>query len=112
MNPEWESEALNLLLVMAIWIICLTFIMGFEKALFGVMGERLTLKLRLMLIEEIMHKQISWHDQENRAPGILTNAISANVASLNGMTSEVIVTLFELVCIVIIGMSAGTYFCW
>ena len=59
-----------------------------------------------------MHKQVSWFDREDRAPGIITSVISSDIASLNGMTSEVLVTIFELVAIIIIGMSAGLYFNW
>ena len=97
---------------MVIWIFALFFIVVIEKGLFGAMGEKLTLNLRMLLVEEIMHKQISWFDNENRAPGIITNVIASNIASLNGLTSEVIVTLFELICIICIGMSAGIYFSW
>lgn len=59
-----------------------------------------------------MHKQIAWFDREDRAPGIITNILSADIASLNGMTSEVLVTMFEVACIMAIGMTAGSYFCW
>ena len=94
------------------WIITLVVVGGCEKALFAVMGEKLTLKLRLKLIEEIMHKQVSWFDREDRAPGILTSVISSDITQLNGMTSEVLVTIFELCSIVTLGMIGGIYFCW
>ena len=76
------------------------------------MGELLTYHLRVELIEEMMHKQVSWFDREDRAPGIITTVISSDITSLNGMTSEVLVTIFEVVCILLIGMAAGLYFCW
>jgi len=85
---------------------------GSVKALFGFMGEKLTYFLRITIIEEILHKQISWFDREDRAPGILTNIISAEIAQLNGMTSEVIVNFFELSCIIILGLAGGLYFSW
>ena len=59
-----------------------------------------------------MHKQISWFDREDRAPGIITSILSADIASLNGMTSEVLVTMFELVAVTVLGMLGGLYFCW
>jgi len=68
--------------------------------------------LRIRIIEEILHKQISWFDREDRAPGILTNIISADISSLNGMTSEVLVTVFELLCVITLGFAGGLYFCW
>jgi len=97
---------------MMIWVIGIYIVIGSEKALFGVMGEKLTLKLRVKLIEEILHKQISWFDREDRAPGILTSVIASDIASLNGMTSEVLVTLFELACMILLGLLGGLYFCW
>jgi len=109
---DWEGRTRNLLTLMVFWVICLFFIVAIEKYTFGTMGEKLTFKLRMLIVEEIMHKQISWFDNENRAPGIITDTISSNIALLNGMTSEVVVTLFELVCIVTIGMAAGIYFNW
>jgi len=83
-----------------------------EKALFAAMGEKLTYILRMSLIEEILHKQVAWFDDKERAPGILTNIISADITSLNGMTSEVLVTVFELICVITLGFVGGLYFCW
>ena len=37
---------------------------------------------------------------------------SSTTALNNGMTSEVLVTLFEVVAMLIIGMAGGLYFCW
>ena len=59
-----------------------------------------------------MHKQVSWFDREDRAPGIITTVISSDITSLNGMTSEVLVTIFEVFCMLILGMVDGLYFCW
>ena len=108
----WEEETMIYLIVFACWVFFIMFVSATEKSLFGVMGEKLTFRLRVSLLEEIMHKQIAWFDREDRAPGIITNIISADIASLNGMTSEVLVTIFEVACIVVIGMIAGSYFCW
>ena len=111
-NDEWESEATVFLGFEASWIFMIAIVVGFEKALFGAMGEKMTYTLRLSLIEEILHKQIAWFDTPDRAPGILSNVIASDIASLNGMTSEVLVTIFELICIFTIGTGAGIYFCW
>lgn len=111
-EDDWEDRAKMYLCIMAAWITSLIFIGGAEKSLFGIMGEKMTAQLQIKLVEEIMHKQISWFDREDRAPGIITSVISSDITLLNGMTSEVLVTIFELVAIIIIGMSAGLYFNW
>ena len=111
-DPEWEDTAKINLLIQGIWAITITTVIACEKSLFIIMGEKMTLAIRKQLIEEILHKQVSWFDREDRAPGIITNIISSDIASLNGMTSEVLVTLFELCSIIIIGLVGGLYFSW
>jgi len=111
-DPNWESDAKMYLIIMACWILLVGLVGMAEKVLFGVMGEKLTNTLRISLIDEIMHKQISWFDREDRAPGIITTIVSSNITSLNGMTSEVLVTIFELVVVCIVGIAMGAYFCW
>ena len=108
----WEKETMIYLIIFACWVCFIMVVSATEKSIFGLMGEKLTFTLRLNLLEEIVHKQIAWFDREDRAPGIITNIISADIASLNGMTSEVLVTIFEVACICVIGMTAGSYFCW
>ena len=109
---DWESEATLYLLLEFAWVCMIVVVAGSVKALFGYMGEKLTYLLRITIIEEILHKQISWFDRQDRAPGILTNIISAEIAQLNGMTSEVIVNFFELSCIIVLGLAGGLYFSW
>ena len=111
-NTEWESEGLRYILFLACWIFVQVLVKGIEKSIFSAMGEKMTLLIRLSLIEEIMHKQISWFDREDRAPGIITKTISGDIALLNGMTAEMLVTLFELAFVMALGMIGGIYFQW
>ena len=59
-----------------------------------------------------MYKQISWFDREDRAPGILTNIMSENIIELNGMTSEVVVTVVEAIFSLLFGIIGGYVLCW
>lgn len=111
-NEPWEEEARNWILVLLAWIFLLFTVKATQRAIFGAMGEKLTLTLRIKIIEEILHKQISWFDREDRAPGIITNIIASNIASLNGMTSEVLITVFEVVCVAVIGIVVSLWLCW
>lgn len=60
----------------------------FQKLYFGRGGENLTFKLRVRLFEALLHKHIGWFDNKNRAPGILTNMITEDISSINGLTTE------------------------
>ena len=111
-NEDWETEARNWIFAMVGWIFLLFTVKALQRAIFGAMGEKLTLTLRIKIIEEILHKQISWFDREDRAPGIITNIIASNIASLNGMTSEVLVTVFEVCCVAAIGLIVALIICW
>ena len=94
------------------WVIYMSLVHFGEKTLFGMMGEKLTMHLRVSLLEEIMYKQISWFDREDRAPGIITSIVAANIADINGLTSETIVSIFEVFAIVALGLIGGTVVCW
>ena len=83
-----------------------------ERIMFGVMGERLIKKLRVQLLTAILHKQISWFDREDRAPGILTSVMSEDVAALNGMTAEVVVTIVEVIFGMFAGITLAIIVCW
>ena len=86
-------------------VLFLVFISAGERAVFGIMGEKLTYRLRSDLMTEMMHKQIGWFDRKDRAPGIITNVFNADIKALNGMTSETIVTIFEVLLVFTFGMT-------
>ena len=62
----------------------------FQKLFFGRGGENLTFTLRVKLFTAILHKNIGWFDNKNRAPGILTNIITEDISSVNGLTTETV----------------------
>jgi ABC-type multidrug transport system fused ATPase/permease subunit len=35
-----------------------------------------------------MHKSVGWYDDKNRTPGVLTNMLTEEISSVNGMTTE------------------------
>ena len=85
---------------------------GCEKAIFGVMGVDLSCSLREMLMREATHKQLSWFDRKDRAPGILTNIFSENVTRVKGMTSENIVMMAETFMTLALSVFFSFVICW
>ena len=75
------------------------------------MGEKLTFSLRLELYAETLHKQISWFDRQERAPGVLTSVFSENMEAIRGMTSETLMRYFEAIFAFIVGTVAGAILC-
>ena len=111
-EEEFRTYSAWLLLAWCAWSLISMLISGSERSLFGVMGERLSYTLRTDLLRGIMYKQVSWFDREDRAPGILTNIMSENVTDLNGMTSETIVTVVEVLFSLTFGILGGFVLCW
>ncbi len=95
------------LVCLGIGIVC-----GIEKSLFGVMGEKLTFEIRKELMRGVVFKQLSWFDNENRAPGILTNVFSEDVSNLNGMTTETLSTIVEAGLSLVIAIAIACIYSW
>jgi hypothetical protein len=58
-----------------------------------------------------MHKQISWFDRQERAPGIMTSIFQENIEAIRGMTSETLIKMFEACFAFAIGTLTGFYMC-
>lgn len=101
-----------LFLCYGLWAFLSMVISGAERSLFGVMGERLSYTLRLDLLEGVLYKQISWFDREERAPGILTNIMAENITELNGMSTELLVTIVEVIFSLAFSCAFGIFLCW
>jgi len=111
-NPDWIDEKNDLFWKWFILCVGLGTIAGTEKTLFGITGENLTFNVRTELIRGIIYKQVQWFDREDRAPGILTNVLSEDVTSLNGMTTEVVSTLVEAGMGLFLGLLLSAFFNW
>jgi hypothetical protein len=51
-----------------------------------------------------LRKDIGWFDSKNRAPGILTNILTEDISSVNGLTTESLGIAVEA--------ALGLFFCW
>mmetsp|Transcript_9302 Transcript_9302/g.12649 ORF Transcript_9302/g.12649 Transcript_9302/m.12649 type:complete len:331 (+) Transcript_9302:868-1860(+) len=111
-NPEWIEERNDLLIIWVFLCIGLGSLAGSNKAMFGVTGENLTFNVRRDLIRGILFKQVQWFDREDRAPGILTNVLSEDVTSLNGMTTETVSTLVEACMGLFLGVIIASFISW
>lgn len=67
----------------------------------------MTLKLRNNLFEAILRKHVGWFDNKDRAPGILTNIITEDISSVNGLTTEAIGVMTEAG----LGLTISCLFC-
>ena len=112
-DPEgdWVEEKNKTLVHFVYLLFFIVFIFSLNQGIFGFLGEKLTCELRIELFTETMHKQISWFDRQERAPGILTSVFSENIEAVRGMTSETLVKISESIFAFAIGTAVGIYLC-
>ena len=75
-------------------------------------GENLTFDIRNLLYKGIIYKHLAWFDGKDRAPGVLSNILSEEIAALNGMTTEHLGILFEAYGGLIVGVFLAMFFTW
>lgn len=80
--------------------------------MFSITGENLTYDVRSRLYRALIHKQVSWFDRKDKAPGILTNILSEDITNLNGLTTETIATLVESFVSLFAGIALSAFFQW
>jgi ABC-type multidrug transport system fused ATPase/permease subunit len=83
-----------------------------QQYLFLYVGENLTFDVRNELFRQIIYKHISWFDNKERAPGILSNILSEDIGVLNGMTTENIAILLEAFLALVIGVVIAMFYTW
>jgi ABC-type multidrug transport system fused ATPase/permease subunit len=64
------------------------------------------------LYRSLIYKQVSWFDRKEKAPGIITNILSEDINSLNGLTTELMATIIESVVALIAGIVLSAFFEW
>lgn len=60
----------------------------------------------------MLHKEISWFDTKNRAPGILTNILTQEIGQLNGLTAESFGIAVEAMLGLVFSISICFIFSW
>ena len=63
--------------------------------IFGILGESMTKKVRMMLYESLLKKPISWFDKRENSAGVLTMVLSSEIKILNGVSTELISSIIE-----------------
>ena len=98
---------------MFLLLVLLLFVFFFiQKYIFFYAGENLTHDIRNLLFRGIIFKDISWFDRKDRAPGILSNILSEDISTLNGMTTEHLGILIEAYGGLVVGTIIALFYTW
>lgn len=78
----------------------------------GIAGENLTFNVRKALIRSVLYKQLSWFDDEKRAPGVLLTNFAEDISLLNGLTTESAIMILEPTMTLGVGIIVSCFFAW
>lgn len=79
---------------------------------FNRLGAGATLKVRELLYEKILQKDIGWFDQRDNAPGVLTNTMAQDTSIINGVSSEGLGPICEASFAMLGGVIIAFIYCW
>ena len=80
--------------------------------MFGTLGNNVTGKVRTMLYQGILQKNIGWFDNRDNGPSVLTSSMAKDTSLINGVSTESLGPQIEGICAVLIALGIGFYFCW
>ena len=64
------------------------------------------------MYKSFLEKHIGWFDDRKNTPGVLTSVLASDVQSLNGVSSEGLSVMLEVISSIVTGMVIGFYYCW
>ena len=83
-----------------------------NKTGFGILGQNVTLEIRILLYKSILRKNIGWFDERDNATSVLTSAMAEDTSVLNGVSTESLGPMVDACCAVLGGIAIGFVFTW
>jgi ATP-binding cassette subfamily B (MDR/TAP) protein 1 len=63
--------------------------------MFGVAGEKLTMRLRKIVFGTMLRQEIGWFDMEENSTGALCARLSTDASSIQGVRNSTLVQMFR-----------------
>ncbi|KAK5640086.1 hypothetical protein RI129_010897 [Pyrocoelia pectoralis] len=80
--------------------------------MFGVAGEKLTMRLRSQMFKSLLSQEMGYFDNKEQGVGSLCARLSGEAASVQGATGQRIGTILNSCSTVVIALSTSFYFEW
>ncbi|KAL3532526.1 hypothetical protein ACH5RR_006047 [Cinchona calisaya] len=94
--------------------ICIAFIVLnlFQHYNFAYMGEQLSKRIRLRILEKILTFEPAWFDEEQNSSGVLCSRLSNEASLVKSLVADRLSLLVQTTSAVIIAMSMGLILAW
>ncbi|XP_017777587.1 PREDICTED: multidrug resistance protein 1B-like isoform X2 [Nicrophorus vespilloides] len=84
----------------------------FQWYLFGISGEKLTLRVRSKLFETMLKQEIGWYDRKDNGTGALCTKLSADASGVQGASGQTIGTIVNSLSSLGLAIGFSFYFEW
>jgi len=99
-----------------LWMFLVACASGFssfsQKYSFGILGTNVTLKIREVLYDNILQKDIGWFDLKENGSSVLTSTMASDTSLINGVSTESLGPSLESYSSMAIGLIIGFVYCW
>ncbi|CAG2168716.1 unnamed protein product [Oppiella nova] len=80
--------------------------------LFGVCGERLTMRLRRMVFTAMLQQEVGWYDEQENSTGALCSRLSADASAVQGAAGSRMSTLCQAASTLCAGIIIAMIYNW
>ncbi|KAK4872647.1 hypothetical protein RN001_014676 [Aquatica leii] len=84
----------------------------FQIHMFGIAGERLTMRLRSLMFKSFLSQEMAYYDDKDHGVGSLCARLSGEAASVQGATGQRIGTILNSISTVLIALGTSFYYEW
>nr|XP_053626234.1 LOW QUALITY PROTEIN: ATP-dependent translocase ABCB1-like [Cherax quadricarinatus] len=111
-ESEARREANHYALMFLVLGTVIAFAMFMQIYMFSLSGERLTSRLRKLLLEAMLKQEVAWFDDHNNSVGALCSRLSGDAAAVQGATGSRVGTIVQAVSTLGIGAGLALYYDW
>ena len=111
-----QENVLDAVLPWCGWMIVGAVVIAISKSIadiaLGVVSENITAGMRKELYENVVRKDIGWHDNRENGAGVITSTLASDVQLLSGVSARGSAVAFEAGSAVLAALIMAFYFSW
>ncbi|KAF5286694.1 hypothetical protein FQA39_LY16177 [Lamprigera yunnana] len=114
-NPDDDKvrEESNIFIILFVVVGIITGIATLLQIyMFGIAGEKLTMRLRQLMFTTMLKQEIGWYDDKENAVGTLCARLSGEASSVQGATGQRIGTIFQSISTLALSIGISMYYEW
>jgi ABC-type multidrug transport system fused ATPase/permease subunit len=95
----------------ALGLVCLVSI-GLQGLMFGISGERLTKRVRILMFQAMLKQEMGWYDSQENNTGALCARLSSNAQAVSGATGAKVGQIMQGIATLFCSLGLALYYNW